>query len=77
MNATLIFNLDSIDERLSHLRAINADHAYSALYEIKELLRQYRKYGVAKMEQEDLIDFIEENVLNIINEKVNLDREYN
>lgn len=74
MKAKLIFDLDDLDDRLSHSRAVNADKAYSALCDITMELRRLRKYG----DKEDVnIDELEDKILNIINENgINLDKDY-
>ena len=43
MKATLEFNLP--DDATDHLRAVQANHAWSALYDIDSMLRNLLKYG--------------------------------
>jgi len=74
MKGILEFNLDDSDEKLSHVRAVKADNAYRALYEITMELRKLRKYG----EKEEVnIEELEEKIHEIIGEcGVSLDEEY-
>jgi hypothetical protein len=66
MKANLEFNLNEIDERDAHIRAVKADNAYRALYEISELFRRYRKYGRDPQTQEELIYSLETEIADII-----------
>ena len=43
MKATLEFNLP--DDASDHLRAVQANHAWNALYDIDNMLRNLLKYG--------------------------------
>ncbi len=81
MKATLEFNLDEIDEKDSHLRAVKADKAYNSLSEIGRFLRTLRKYGVPvhmqNKTQEELIEYIEEEFhKTVVNCGINLDEEW-
>ena len=58
MEATLKFNLDDYDDKLSHLKAVHAEKMYSCLWEI---MHNGRK------RTEDKEDVFQE-ILNIINE---------
>ena len=44
MKATLEFDLDDPQDRLSHKRAVSGTDAYIALHDIHILLREYSKY---------------------------------
>jgi len=43
--ATLQFNLDDEFEKDAHTRAIKADKAYGALWDLMNYFREIRKYG--------------------------------
>lgn len=81
VQATLTFNLEDYDAKQAHIRAVKADKAYSALHEITQLLRKYRKYDLpdklAGLSNQDLIEDLEEEIHKLIQDAtINLDEEY-
>ena len=80
MKAILEFDLNDIDDRLNHLRAIKADNAYSSLYEITVFLRQQNKIlenSDASDEVFDLLNHITSYVKDILSDNgIDLDTEY-
>lgn len=67
MKAILEFNLDDLDDRMAHLRAVNSLNLVLTISEISEYLRKEYKYeeGYSQIEFE-LIKKIREKVLNIL-----------
>ena len=82
MKATLEFDLNDDSDRGSHTRAVKADNAYGALYEISnDMFRQFRKYGLPEnlkdLDKEELICKLEDLFHEILIENnINLMDEY-
>lgn len=82
IKAILEFNLEDPEAKRSHIRAVKADMAYSALHRISEdIFRRYRKYGLPKvtenMDKEQLLDWLEDEVRTTISEAgIDLHEEY-
>jgi hypothetical protein len=66
MRAILEFNLEDIDDKSAFRRASHADDAYSALWEIQELIRRAIKDDRAD------IDNIGSEIFDIISDHVNM-----
>lgn len=76
--AILEFNLDDKYEKEAHMRAVKADKAYGAIYDILEMFRTIRKYSSESEQYIETSCQLEEKVRSIINESgIDLSEEYN
>lgn len=63
----LEFDLNDSDDKESFNRAVNADKAYRALYELSVFLRNERKYGpTIEGPEEEVVIFIEDKFHEIM-----------
>lgn len=75
--STLHFNLDDEYEKAAHVRALKADKAYGALYDILQYFRSVRKYSTEEESKIQIVSEVEDKVLEIINESgVDIYEEY-
>ena len=78
-SAILKFNLDDPDSSAKFKRAVNADGAYHAVYEIFQEFRKILKYNEDKYSEETLevIEKLREDCALTLNENgIDLDRDY-
>lgn len=68
MQATLTFNLDNIDDRIAHLRAVKAMDLALSIWNIQELLRDRLKYEGLSDLQYDEAETIKNKINEILNE---------
>ena len=68
MQATLTFNLDNIDDRIAHLRAVKAMDLALSIWNIQELLRDRLKYEDLSDLQYDEAETIKNKINEILNE---------
>ena len=68
MQATLTFNLDNIDDRIAHLRAVKAMDLALSIWNIQELLRARLKYEDLSDLQYDEAETIKNKINEILNE---------
>jgi len=71
MKATLEFNLDDPDDRMSHLRCVKSLDMAITLWIIKTNLRRYLQVSE---ENEEFYELVKESISNILtDEGINLD----
>jgi hypothetical protein len=68
MQATLTFNLDDIDDRMAHLRAVKATDLVVALWDIQQFLRNHLKHGDLSDLQQAEGEFIREKINETLND---------
>ena len=75
MKAYLEFDLNDIDDRFSHKRAVKADDLMSFIWDFDELLRDYIKYDTTyTAEQLDAIENLKEQFNEMLYDKgINID----
>lgn len=74
MKARLIFDLDNIDDRVSHQRILKTDDIYLMLWDIQREIRQKTKYGNLPEEQYKVWEEIGELFYKLLNQyKIDLD----
>lgn len=78
MKGILEFNLEDFEEKRAHLRAVKADKAYNALYDITQKLRTIRKYAeFENKETEDFFEKLDEELIRIISDNnIDLSEEF-
>ena len=77
MNRTgiLKFNLADIESELAFHRAVNANDAYGALWNVSQMLRDIRKHG--EEPRATVAEEIEKKFYEILNDEgINLDRDW-
>jgi len=78
LEGILRFNREDTYGNDAFMRAVKADMAYRALWDITQKLRSYRKYYEFKSEEiSEFFDTLDDELMDIINDSdINLDSEY-